>query len=263
MAGVVCGATSLVEPGPRLPGAHGPSLDPHAAFLGCAACPRWPAMEAPFHHGRRRRACWRVSRRLARLYPAWQPSAARVASRELARRGRHCSVRAGGRGVPRRAAVIDTLTIPVRTASARSVSHRQSPPSTTHRQLGDADLAAAGITPGCFAARSGSETSTPHRRLLGSLERRVAATVGGPLPRAPSRAAPPRPRGPASRHRPKRLRLTVRRTTRSPAPVTTWADTATRRGPTCSSGSADRPPSSLGRLPPSPDHRPVAAALSG
>jgi O-acetylhomoserine/O-acetylserine sulfhydrylase-like pyridoxal-dependent enzyme len=62
----------------------------------------------------------------------------------------------GGRAAG--ATVIDTLTIPVRTASLGSVftivSH---PPSTTHRQLDDAALRAAGISPGLLRCSVGLE----------------------------------------------------------------------------------------------------------
>jgi O-acetylhomoserine/O-acetylserine sulfhydrylase-like pyridoxal-dependent enzyme len=63
---------------------------------------------------------------------------------------------AGGRASGE--AFIDTLTIPQRTASLGSVftivSH---PPSTTHRQLDDDALAAAGITPGLLRCSVGLE----------------------------------------------------------------------------------------------------------
>jgi O-acetylhomoserine/O-acetylserine sulfhydrylase-like pyridoxal-dependent enzyme len=63
-----------------------------------------------------------------------------------------------GGGRPAGEAVIDALTIPERTASLGSVftivSH---PPSTTHRQLDDAALAEAGITPGLLRCSVGLE----------------------------------------------------------------------------------------------------------
>ena len=64
---------------------------------------------------------------------------------------------AGGRG-GRAAAFIDALTIPERTASLGSihtiVAH---PPSTTHRQLDDAELAETGIAPGLLRCSVGLE----------------------------------------------------------------------------------------------------------
>jgi len=63
---------------------------------------------------------------------------------------------AGGRPAGR--AFIDALTIPERTASLGSihtiVAH---PPSTTHRQLSDAEIAAAGIAPGLLRCSVGLE----------------------------------------------------------------------------------------------------------
>jgi cystathionine beta-lyase/cystathionine gamma-synthase len=63
---------------------------------------------------------------------------------------------AGGRPAGR--AFIDALTIPERTASLGSihtiVAH---PPSTTHRQLADAEIAAAGIAPGLLRCSVGLE----------------------------------------------------------------------------------------------------------
>jgi O-acetylhomoserine (thiol)-lyase len=80
-----------------------------------------------------------------------------VATRQLGSGGGMLAFElAGGRAAG--AALIDTLTIPVRTASLGSVftivSH---PPSTTHRQLDDAALAAAGITPGLLRCSVGLE----------------------------------------------------------------------------------------------------------
>jgi len=63
---------------------------------------------------------------------------------------------AGGRPAGR--AFIDSLTIPERTASLGSihtiVAH---PPSTTHRQLSDEEIAAAGIAPGLLRCSVGLE----------------------------------------------------------------------------------------------------------
>jgi cystathionine beta-lyase/cystathionine gamma-synthase len=80
-----------------------------------------------------------------------------VASRQLARGGGMLAFElAGGRAAGE--AFIDALTIPERTASLGSVftivAH---PPSTTHRQLDDAALAAAGITPGLLRCSVGLE----------------------------------------------------------------------------------------------------------
>jgi cystathionine beta-lyase/cystathionine gamma-synthase len=92
----------------------------------------------------------------------WYPALAthpqhEVASRQLAQGGGMLAFELDG-GRAAGAALIDTLTIPVRTASLGSVftivSH---PPSTTHRQLDDAALAAAGITAGLLRCSVGLE----------------------------------------------------------------------------------------------------------
>jgi cystathionine beta-lyase/cystathionine gamma-synthase len=75
--------------------------------------------------------------------------------------------RAGGQ------AFIDAMTIPERTASLGSihtiVAH---PPSTTHRQLSDAELAASGITPGLLRVSVGLEDLDD---LVADFERALAA----------------------------------------------------------------------------------------
>lgn len=81
----------------------------------------------------------------------------RVAERLLAMGGGMLAIDlAGGREAGR--AFIDTLTIPERTASLGSihtiVAH---PPSTTHRQLEESELAATGITPGLLRVSVGLE----------------------------------------------------------------------------------------------------------
>jgi O-acetylhomoserine (thiol)-lyase len=62
----------------------------------------------------------------------------------------------GGRPAAR--AFLDALTIPARTASLGSI-HTMivHPPSTTHRQLSDAELAEAGIGPGLLRCSIGLE----------------------------------------------------------------------------------------------------------
>ena len=63
---------------------------------------------------------------------------------------------AGGRAAGR--AIIDTLTLPELTASLGSVHTMVvHPPSTTHRQSSEADLLAAGITPGLLRVSVGLE----------------------------------------------------------------------------------------------------------
>jgi hypothetical protein len=89
---------------------------------------------------------------------------------------------AGGRAAGE--AVIDTLTIPERTASLGSVftivSH---PPSTTHRQLDDAALAAVGISPGLLRCSVGLEDLDD---LIADFERALAAAGSVSAPTASS-----------------------------------------------------------------------------
>jgi cystathionine beta-lyase/cystathionine gamma-synthase len=96
----------------------------------------------------------------------------------------------GGREAGR--AFIDALTIPERTASLGSihtiVAH---PPSTTHRQLSDADLAAAGIAPGLLRCSVGLEDLDDLVTDFG--QALDAARAVSPPPGAEHDAAPPTP----------------------------------------------------------------------
>jgi cystathionine beta-lyase len=88
--------------------------------------------------------------------------------------------------------VIDTLEIPVRTASLGSVftivSH---PPSTTHRQLDDAELVATGITPGLLRCSVGLEDLDD---LIADFSRALAAARAATHPTGEaSTPRPPRP----------------------------------------------------------------------
>jgi cystathionine beta-lyase/cystathionine gamma-synthase len=160
MAGVVSGARSLVHRVRDFQVDTGASLDPHAAFLAMRGLSTL-ALRMDRHSA------------TAAALGAWletQPGVARVwhpglpthpqhevATRQLAGGGGMLAFElAGGRAAGR--AVIDALEIPVRTASLGSVftivSH---PPSTTHRQLDDAALAGAGITPGLLRCSVGLE----------------------------------------------------------------------------------------------------------
>jgi O-acetylhomoserine/O-acetylserine sulfhydrylase-like pyridoxal-dependent enzyme len=86
---------------------------------------------------------------------------------------------AGGRAAGE--AFIDALTIPERTASLGSVftivAH---PPSTTHRQLDDAALAAAGITPGLLRCSVGLEDLDD---LIADFEAALGAAIEAGSPR--------------------------------------------------------------------------------
>jgi cystathionine beta-lyase/cystathionine gamma-synthase len=95
-----------------------------------------------------------------------------VASRALALGGGMLAFElAGGRAAGE--AFIDRMTIPARTASLGSVftivAH---PPSTTHRQLSDDDLAATGITAGLLRASIGLEDADD---LIADFERALEA----------------------------------------------------------------------------------------
>ena len=148
----------------------------------------------------------------------WHPALAshpqhEVATRQLARGGGMLAFELAG-GRTRGEAFIDTLTIPERTASLGSVftivAH---PPSTTHRQLDDAALAAAGITPGLLRVLGGARgPRRPGRRL-----RRRARRRGRGRGSAGDRLGLRRPGRLAATIRPD-PRLTLRRTPRSPAP---------------------------------------------
>jgi O-acetylhomoserine (thiol)-lyase len=80
---------------------------------------------------------------------------------------------------------IDALTIPERTASLGSihtiVAH---PPSTTHRQLSEAELVATGITPGLLRVSVGLEDLVDleadfSRALAAAAAAAAAATAAG------------------------------------------------------------------------------------
>jgi cystathionine beta-lyase/cystathionine gamma-synthase len=160
MAGVVCGATSLIHRVRDFQVDTGASLDPHAAFLALRGLStlalrmeRHSATAVTF-------ATWLEAQ--PGVTRVWHPGLAshpqhEVATRQLARSGGMLAFELdGGRAAGR--ACIDALEIPVRTASLGSVftivSH---PPSTTHRQLDDADLASSGITPGLLRCSVGLE----------------------------------------------------------------------------------------------------------
>src|SRR6266446_4522735 len=151
MAGVVCGATSLVHRVRDFEVDTGASLDPHAAFLAMRGLSTLALRMERHSATAAALAAWLEAQPGVRRvwYPAL-PSHPQheTATRQLTRGGGMLAFELDG-GRAAGAAVIDTLTIPVRTASLGSVftivSH---PPSTTHRQLDDVALAAAGITPG-------------------------------------------------------------------------------------------------------------------
>ena len=160
MAGVVCGATSLIQRVRDFQVDTGASLDPHAAFLAMRGLSTLALRMERHSATAAALGAWLEGQ--PGVTRVWYPSLAthpqhKVATRQLARGGGMLAFDlAGGRAAG--AALIDTLTIPVRTASLGSVftivSH---PPSTTHRQLDDAALDAAGITAGLLRCSVGLE----------------------------------------------------------------------------------------------------------
>ena len=175
MAGVVVGSTELVHRVRDFEVDTGASLDPHAAFLAMRGLSTLALRMERHTATATALAGWLEEQPGVRH--VWYPALAthpqhEVASRQLARGGGMLAFevdggRAGGE------AVIDTLTIPERTASLGSVftivSH---PPSTTHRQLDDAALRAAGITPGLLRVSVGLEDLDD---LVADFERALAA----------------------------------------------------------------------------------------
>ncbi len=160
MAGVVSGATSLVQRVRDFQVDTGAGLDPHAAFLAMRGLSTLALRMERHSLTASALGAWLETQ--PSVNRVWYPGLPthpqhEVASRQLARGGGMLAFElAGGRVAG--AVVIDTLTIPVRTASLGSVftivSH---PPSTTHRQLDDVALAAAGITAGLLRCSVGLE----------------------------------------------------------------------------------------------------------
>ena len=160
MAGVVCGATSLIHRVRDFAVDTGASLDPHAAFLVLRGLSTLALRMERHAATAAALAAWLETQ--PGVDRVWHPALPshpqhEVASRQLARGGGMLAFElSGGREAGR--AVIDTLEIPARTASLGSVfSIVSHPPSTTHRQLDDAALAAAGITPGLLRCSVGLE----------------------------------------------------------------------------------------------------------
>ncbi|GAC1674377.1 MAG: methionine gamma-lyase [Candidatus Limnocylindrales bacterium] len=192
MAGVVCGATSLVHRVRDFQVDTGASLDPHAAFLAMRGLSTLALRMERHSATAAALATWLEGQPAVRRvwYPALptHPQHA-VAVRELARGGGMLAFElVGGRAAG--GTVIDRLTIPERTASLGSVftivSH---PPSTTHRQLDDDALAAAGITPGLLRCSVGLEDLDD---LIADFDRALeAALAAGRATNGSTATAPP------------------------------------------------------------------------
>jgi len=175
MAGIVAGSRSLVDAVREFQVDTGASLDPHAAWLvlrglstlalrmerhatTAAALADWLAAAPGVRH----------------VFHPSQPSHPQraVAARQLAAGGGMMAIELEG-GREAGAAFIDAISIPERTASLGSVfTMVVHPPSTTHRQLDDAALTAAGITPGLLRLSVGLEDLDD---LIADFERGLAA----------------------------------------------------------------------------------------
>ena len=160
MAGVVSGAAGLIHRVRDFEVDTGGSLDPHAAFLAMRGLSTLALrME---RHSATAAALGAWLERQDGVTRVWHPSLASHPQHDVARRqlafggGMLAFELAGGRSAG--GAVIDRLEIPARTASLGSVfSIVTHPPSTTHRQLTDDALVAAGITPGLLRCSVGLE----------------------------------------------------------------------------------------------------------
>ena len=192
MAGVVVGSTALVQRVRDFEVDTGGALDPHAAFLAMRGLSTLALRMERHTATAAALAAWlAVQPEVTRVWHPALPSHPQhaIASRQLDRSGGMLAFEiAGGRAAGE--AFIDALTIPERTASLGSVftivAH---PPSTTHRQLDDAALAAAGITPGLLRCSVGLEDLDD---LVADFERALGAAIeagsGGDASRDADRA---------------------------------------------------------------------------
>ena len=175
MAGVVSGSAGLIHRIRDFQVDTGASLDPHAAFLAMRGLSTL-ALRMERHSATAvALAAWLEGQ--DSVTRVWYPSLgshpqADVAGRQLAVGGGMLAFElAGGRAAG--GAFIDALVIPARTASLGSVfSIVSHPPSTTHRQLDDDALAAAGITAGLLRCSVGLEDLED---LKGDFEQALAA----------------------------------------------------------------------------------------
>jgi methionine-gamma-lyase len=160
LAGVVVGSQALVDPIRALQVDTGATLAPQSAFLVLRGMATLAIrMERHAATGAALAAWLERQAGVSRVFHpalASHPQAA-VAARQLALGGGMLAFELeGGRAAG--AAFIDALTIPELTASLGSVfTMVVHPPSTTHRQLDDAALAAAGITAGLLRCSVGLE----------------------------------------------------------------------------------------------------------
>jgi methionine-gamma-lyase len=196
IAGVVAGSTERVEAVRAGQVETGGTLAPFSAFLVLRGLPTLALrME---RHAATAAALARWFERQPGVLRVAYPSLAShpqhaVATRLLANGGGMLAVElAGGRVAGE--AVIDALTIPERTASLGSVftivAH---PPSTTHRQLSEAELEATGIGPGLLRVSVGLEDQedleADFAAALEAARRAVAEAVTDPIVPTPTPGA--------------------------------------------------------------------------
>jgi methionine-gamma-lyase len=181
MAGVVSGSAGLIHRVRDFQADTGASLDPHAAFLAMRGLSTLALRMERHSASAAALAAW--LERQDGVTRVWHPSLAShpqhaVAGRQLAAGGGMLAFElVGGRSAG--GAFIDRLEIPARTASLGSVfSIVTHPPSTTHRQLDEDALAAAGITAGLLRCSVGLEDLED---LVADFERALeAARSAGP-----------------------------------------------------------------------------------
>jgi methionine-gamma-lyase len=204
LAGVVAGSAERIAAVRALHVDTGGTLAPFSAFLVLRGIPTLALrMERHAATAIRLAAFLETAPGVARvLYPMLpsHPDHA-VAARLLPSGGGMLAIELAG-GAPAAVAFANALRIPERTASLGSIhTIVVHPPSTTHRQLGPAELAAAGIAPGLLRVSVGLEDAED---LLADVAQaldaaRGAAAEGGgaaaPGPGAaslgPAAAAPP------------------------------------------------------------------------
>ncbi len=199
LAGTVAGRSDLVRAVRAVEIDTGATLAPFAAFLVLRGIATLALRMERHSASASTLAAWLESQPgVRRVYHPSLPShpQSAVARRQLAIPGGMLAFeveggRAGGR------AFIDALTIPELTASLGSihtiVAH---PPTTTHRQLSDAELADAGIAPGLLRCSVGLEDVEDlqadfERGLAAAADAAASADTADPaIPSAPQLAAP-------------------------------------------------------------------------
>lgn len=191
LAGVVVGSAKRIAPVRALHVDTGGTLAPFSAFLVLRGIPTLALrMERHAASAARLAAFLETAPGVARvLYPMLtsHPDHA-VAARLLPSGGGMLAVELAG-GAPAAEAFVDALRIPERTASLGSIhTIVVHPPSTTHRQLTAAELAAAGIAPGLLRVSVGLEDAED---LLADVEQALEAPAASSGARAATAPASP------------------------------------------------------------------------